>query len=184
MNLTPEQIAAASKANMETLANVTHKAFEGVEKLLELNIQVAKALMQDNIDHVKSAINAKDVQQLMAIQANIMHPLAEKMASYSRHIYQIATETQATLTKTAKEDLETQAEKLKTAYKDATSSMPQGSDAMAQVIKHAVANANTLFESSQKAMKQAIDMSNNQLKSVTEQALKASEHIAKSATRK
>jgi len=32
MTLTPEQIAAANKANLETLLNLTNKAFEGVEK--------------------------------------------------------------------------------------------------------------------------------------------------------
>ena len=32
MTLTPEQIAAANKANLETLLNLTNKAIEGVEK--------------------------------------------------------------------------------------------------------------------------------------------------------
>ena len=40
--LTPEQFAAANKANLETLFGLTNKAFEGVEKLVELNLQVAK----------------------------------------------------------------------------------------------------------------------------------------------
>ena len=32
--LTQDQIAAASKANLETLFSLTNKAFEGVEKLV------------------------------------------------------------------------------------------------------------------------------------------------------
>ena len=36
--LTPEQFAAANKANLETLFGLTNKAFEGVEKLVELNL--------------------------------------------------------------------------------------------------------------------------------------------------
>ncbi len=39
--LTAEQILAAHKANVETLFGLTNKAFEGVEKLVELNLQVA-----------------------------------------------------------------------------------------------------------------------------------------------
>ena len=47
--MTPEQISAANKANMETLANLSRKAFEGVEKLMELNIQVAKTMMSEQV---------------------------------------------------------------------------------------------------------------------------------------
>ena len=43
--LTQEQIAAAHKANLETFFGLTNKAFEGVEKLVELNLQVVKACL-------------------------------------------------------------------------------------------------------------------------------------------
>ena len=52
---------------------------------------------------------------------------------------------------------------------------------MVNMIKQAVSNANTAFESSQKALKQAIDMSSHQAQSATESALKASEKLFKSA---
>ena len=37
--LTTEQIMASHKANIETLFGLTQKAFEGVEKLVELNVE-------------------------------------------------------------------------------------------------------------------------------------------------
>ena len=43
--LTSEQIMASHKANIETLFGLTHKAFEGVEKLVELNVQATKAAL-------------------------------------------------------------------------------------------------------------------------------------------
>ena len=36
--LTAEQMMAAQRANVETLFGLTNKAFEGVEKLVELNL--------------------------------------------------------------------------------------------------------------------------------------------------
>ena len=41
--MTTEQMMAAHKSNVEILFGLTGKAFEGVEKLVELNLQVAKA---------------------------------------------------------------------------------------------------------------------------------------------
>ena len=44
--MTPEQIVASHKANVETLFGLTAKAFEGVEKLVELNMAAAKAALE------------------------------------------------------------------------------------------------------------------------------------------
>ena len=34
MNLTPEQLAAAQKANLETLSSLTNQALQSIEKLI------------------------------------------------------------------------------------------------------------------------------------------------------
>ncbi|MBQ5459485.1 MAG: phasin family protein [Rhodocyclaceae bacterium] len=40
--LTPEQLLASQKANLETIYGLTTKAFEGMEKLVELNLRPPK----------------------------------------------------------------------------------------------------------------------------------------------
>ena len=55
--LTAEQMMAAQKANVETLFGLTAKAFEGVEKLVELNLQVAKTAMGEVADTTKAIGN-------------------------------------------------------------------------------------------------------------------------------
>ena len=42
--LTAEQVMAAQKANIQTLFGLSAKAFEGVEKLVELNEQAVNAV--------------------------------------------------------------------------------------------------------------------------------------------
>src|SRR3990167_3093952 len=61
--LTAEQIVAAQKANIETIFGLTQKAFEGVEKLLELNVQATKAanlLTPLSDDQVKKLATSND----------------------------------------------------------------------------------------------------------------------------
>ena len=55
MNFTTEQFAAAQKAQLDTLFGLTHKAFEGVEKLVELNLQVAKTTLSEAAETVDAA---------------------------------------------------------------------------------------------------------------------------------
>ena len=97
--LTAEQIAAAHKANMETLFGLTNKAFESVEKLIDLNVSAAKAALTDAAETTQAAMSVKDAQELLALQASLFQPLAEKTAAYSRHLYEITANSTAELGK-------------------------------------------------------------------------------------
>jgi hypothetical protein len=54
--LTAEQLIAAHKANVETLFDLTNKAFEGVEKLVELNLQVARTTLTEASETAQAAL--------------------------------------------------------------------------------------------------------------------------------
>ena len=101
MSFTVEQMLAAQKANVETLFGLTNKAFEGVEKLVELNLQVAKTSLTEAPETTKAAMSVKDAQELLALQASLLQPAAEKAAAYSRHLYDIVAGTNAEVTKAA-----------------------------------------------------------------------------------
>ena len=60
--LTVEQILASQKANVETLMGLTSKAFEGVEKIIELNMSASKAALAESSDHAKALLSVKDAQ--------------------------------------------------------------------------------------------------------------------------
>ena len=87
MNLTPEQIAAAQKANLETLSGLTNQALQSIEKLVELNMHIAKQSLSDSMNSAKKALEVKDIQQLLAHQAEAVQPMAEKIMAYSCLLY-------------------------------------------------------------------------------------------------
>ena len=76
MSLTPEQMLAAHKANIETLFGLTNKAFEGVEKLVELNLTASRAALTEAATHTRAVLSVKDAQELVALQASLFQPLA------------------------------------------------------------------------------------------------------------
>ena len=178
--LTTEQIMASHKANIETLFGLTHKAFEGVEKLVELNVQATKAALAETANHAQAALGVKDAQEMLALQASMVQPLAEKTAAYSRHLYDIATAAGADIGKTF-EGQAAEAQKNLVGLVDSTSkNAPAGSEAAVALMKSAVAAANNAFESVQKAVKQAGDMAEANFNSVTTSA----ENAAKTVTKK
>ena len=99
--LTPEQIGATQKANLDTLFGLVNKAFDGFQKLVQLNLQVVKSAIAESQDNTQKALSVKDPQELLALQASLTQPFAEKVLSYGRRVYEIASSTQAEFAKVA-----------------------------------------------------------------------------------
>lgn len=177
--LTVEQVMAAHKANVETLFGLTNTAFEGVEKLVELNLSASRATLSDAANQATSALSVKDAQELLALQSSLFQPLAEKTAAYSRHLYDIATAAGADLGKTLETQTADAQKKVLGLVDSATKNAPAGSETAVAVMKSAVAAANNAFESMQKAVKQASDMAEANFNTVATTAVNATKTAAK-----
>ena len=179
MNLTPEQIAAAQKANLETLSGLTNQALQSIEKLVELNLAIAKQSLSDSVNNAKKALEVKDIQQLLAHQAEAVQPIAEKIISYSRHLYDLAHETQDSFTKSAEKEFADGQKKMNALVEEWTSNAPAGSDVAVQAIKQAIASASNVFETSQKAVKHAVEVAQTNMNNAADVVTKATGSTAK-----
>ena len=78
----PEQFSNATKANLESqfalISALTSKTFEGVEKLVELNINTAKAALENSSATARQLLAAKDAQEFFSVSASQAPPNAEK----------------------------------------------------------------------------------------------------------
>ena len=179
--LTPEQLIATQKANLQTLHGLTTKAFEGIEKLVELNLQATKAALNESNQHAQALLSVKDAQELIALQASLLQPLSEKAAAYSRHLYDIASGTSAEFTKAFEEKFAEGQAQFATIVDNAARNAPAGSETAVAMMKSAVAAANNAFESVQKAVKQASDVAEANFNAVTTSATTAAKNAGAAA---
>ena len=172
--LTAEQILASQKASLATLFDLGQKAFEGVEKVVELNLQVAKTSLEEASEHAKAVLAVKDAQELLALQASLLQPSAEKAAAYGRHLYDIASTTSAEVSKLAESQVSEAQKKFAAVV----------TENAVVLVKSAVAAANNAFDSVQKAAKQAADVAEANFQAITNTAVKASQAATTAAKRK
>jgi phasin family protein len=177
--LTVEQVLASQKANVETLLGLTSKAFEGVEKIVELNLSASKAAMNETGEHAKAMLSVKDAQELMALQSSILQPLAEKTAAYSRHLYEIATGTTSEFTKALEGQAAEAQQQFVSMIDDAAKNAPAGSESAVAMMKSAVAAASNALESVQKAVKQATDVAEANFNAMTNTTVVSAKPAAK-----
>ena len=175
MSYTPEQFVAAQKASIDTFYGLSNKALEGVEKLVELNLQAAKAALAEAAETTQAVLSVKDAQELFALQAAMMQPAAEKAAAYSRHVYEIFAGTGAEVTKVAEATVADGQKKVIALVDNAVKNAPAGSENAIALVKSAVAAANNAYESVSKAAKQASEVAEANFQAMTSTAVKASQ---------
>ena len=171
--ITVEQIVSAQKTNVETLFGLTNTAFEGVEKLIRLNLQVAKTAMTEAAANTEAALSVKDAQELLALQSSLLQPAAEKAAAYGRYVYEIAASTGAEVSRVAEATSAEAQAKFMSIVDTAVKNAPAGTENAVALVKSAVAAANNAFETAQKAAKQAAEVTEANFNAMSSTAVRA-----------
>ncbi|MEN3291225.1 MAG: hypothetical protein V7642_478 [Burkholderiales bacterium] len=157
----PEQLSAASKANVAAqlalFSNLSNKAFESVEKLIELNINVAKSSLVDSNAAAKQFLAAKDVQEWLSLSAAYAQPNAEKVLAYTRQLAGVAASVQAEINKAAESQVNETSRKALELLEELSKNAPAGSESAFAFFKSAIGNAGAGYEQLSKTTKQAVD---------------------------
>jgi phasin family protein len=171
--ITVDQFVTTHKTNIDTLFGLTSKAFEGVEKLIELNLSTTKSAMTEAAQNTKLALSAKDPQELVALQTSLLQPAAEKAAAYSRYVYEIAAATGAEVSRVAEAQTTEAQAKFMAIVDTAVKNAPAGTENGVALIKSAVAAANNAIETAQKAAKQAAEVAEANFNAMSTTAVRA-----------
>lgn len=183
MSFNPEQFSAATKANFEAqialITALTNKAFESVEKLVDLNLTAAKSSIEESNAAAKQLLAAKDPQEFFSFSAAQAQPSAEKALAYGRHVASIASSAQAEFTKAAEEQVAEANRKVLALIEEASKNAPAGSENFISLVKTAFGTANASYEQLAKTTKQAVETLETNLNTAVTQLSQAANKTAK-----
>ena len=182
--VTPEQFAAANKANIETLLTLANTAFASAERLAALNLNTARSLLEDGVANTKALLAAKDVQELVNLQVSLAQPIVEKAVAYARSVYEISSQSQEEMSKVFEGQVAEMNKGVATALDKAAKSAPAGSDVAVAAVKSAIAAANSAYDSMSKAAKQVAEIAEANVAAATNATVKAVSTTAKTAAKK
>ena len=168
MNLTPEQIRTATKANLDAIIEVTTAQFSAVEKIANLQAVAIKSAFEDAIANVRALASANDVQEYVKLQGSFAQPAYEKAIAYSKGVYEVATQTNADLAKLAERRISEWNEGVVSFVDKALKNIPGASDAVVGAMKQAIAASNSAYENLTKATKQATEIAEANVAAATE----------------
>jgi len=181
----PEQFSAATKASFDAqlamITNLTSKAFENVEKIVDLNMNAVKASLEESTAAAKKLLSAKDPQEFFALTAAQAQPNAEKAIAYGRYLAGIAVSAQADFTKAAEAQIAETSRKVIALVDDVSKNAPAGSENAIALVKSAIGNANAGYEQLSKSTKQAVEAIESNVATAVSQFSQAAEKTASHA---
>lgn len=152
-----DQFVATNKANFDTLMGLTAKAFDGVEQLTALNLQVVKASLDEAAEAGRAVLSAKDPQALLALQAALLQPNTEKATAYGKQVSAIAAAVKADVEKVAAKQAAAAQGAFAALVESAGKNAPAGSEQGVEMFKQAMATATNALDSMQKAGRQVAE---------------------------
>ncbi len=153
----PNQIVEMQKTQLEAIEAVGSSVLLAAEKFAQLNLATTRALMQDTAGAAQNLMGVKDPQEAATVAGALAQPAPEKMVSYSRSAYGIASEAGAELTKIFETQLAQGNRKLAEFVDFAAKAAPAGSEPAISLLKNSIAAANSAFDAVARAARQATE---------------------------
>ena len=186
MSAIPQQVINSQKAAIDALVSVQGSVFAGFEKLVDLNLKVMKATLDEVSAKSQTVVGIKDAQEAVAMSSNLLQPAAEKAMAYGKHVYDIVASVQADLAKLSESHLAEGKKNVSDAIEQFSKNAPAGSESVVAMIKSSMAQANTAYDQVTKAAKQAAETAEKNMTAAASATFKAASDaadVAKSATR-
>jgi phasin family protein len=175
----PEQFSNATKSNLEAqfamFSSLTNKAFEGIEKIVALNLTAGRAALEESTASAKQLLSAKDPQEFFALTTAQAQPKAEKAIAYGRELAAIAAGTQAEFSKAAETQIAETNRKVISLVEEVSKNAPAGSENAVAMLKSAIGNASAGYEQFSKTSKQAVETIEANVTSAVNQFSQAAE---------
>jgi len=150
MKMHADALKASSAAAAKTL--------EGFQKLAALNMQTAKAALEDSSEQVKALLAAKDAKALTELVTSFAQPTPEKFTAYAKAVYAITKEANSDLTSMVEKQIATSNEQLAQAIENLAKNAPAGSEGAINFIKQALTAAQAAYEQVNTATRQFVQV--------------------------
>ena len=172
-----EQFAEINQVNVSNAIKLASFSIENAEKLVQLNINAAKLAIAQAVEGAQAAASAKDVQELLALRAELTEVGVQSATGYSRTLYELSSEAQAGFSALAEETWANYTKGVAAWVEKASQNAPAGSDVAVNALKSTFAASTAAFDQFQKATKQVVDLADASVRAAAANASKVTTSI-------
>ena len=170
MDKMQEQFADLNKGSIEAALSFAQVSMESAERLMRLQLEAAKAFIAEQSETAKELSDAKDPEAMMKLRSRIAEQAVERALGYSRNIYEVATQAQKAFAKVIEQRFSGYQQEAASSLEKMIKAAPGGSDAAAAAMRSTIAATQSAMDSLTKAAQQAAELTEANVKSVSDAA--------------
>ena len=166
-----KQMADWNQAAVDAAMNYARAGLTTAEQLLRLNLDAARATLEQNSKATRELLSAHDPQELMALRSRLAETNMQQAAAYANSVYELVSETQSALSKMF-EDGVARFSKDVTESADKLGKNAPGGDIQAAALKSTLAATSAMMESLNQASRQFAALSESAIKAAAAQMVR------------
>ena len=167
MKSTTNPALPAQNLMLDLMQTISLKTIEGTEKLIALQIQASRSLLEDMASQAQAFAELKDPQKLATHLTSMKNPASEKISAYAREAYEISTETREAITETIQKHIHESQGVTHAWIESAAKTAPAGTEPMFAVARNALSLVRTSLDHAAKLGQQAAESTDSHVVATT-----------------
>ncbi len=155
---TPDQLIAINQANVDAALRLAGVALQGVEQLVDLQMQAVRSALAEGASNARAIAAAKGVQDLASLRPALLQPSIEKATSYARDVVGVATTTQDELNKLVEAHMAEFNKNVVAQLDKVAQTAPPGTEFAVNALRAAVASTHVAIDNVSKLERQVSEI--------------------------
>ncbi len=165
-----ELFVTRSTPAAEALLGLAQIQLDAFEQLSTLTLNAGREALAEGVAHTRKLLNAKDMQELMRLNAVAAQPSLEKALDYSRNVYGIAARSQGEIARTLESHAGAFSKSAASFLESVSKNAPAGSDVVVAAMRSALAATGSAYENLSRMSREASGLAEANVNAAVETA--------------
>jgi len=155
MQMQADALAASKQAATKTL--------EGWQKLAELNLQTARASLEQSSEQINALLAARDTKALADLVTSLARPPQDQFSAYAKAVYAIYRDANQDLASLLDKQVAASNRQLAESVETLARTAPAGSEGVVSLIRQSMAAAQTAYDQVNQAGRKLTEMADTKM---------------------
>lgn len=167
-----EQLAAWNQAAYDAALSYARTSMASAEQLLKLNLDAARAAMEQQGKITRELLSATDPQSVMQARTRLAETSMQQAASYAQSVFELVSQTQAQLARMFEEQVGRFSKDFAAGAAQLGAGAPQAAAAPTAALQSTMDATNAMLENLSRATRQFAEMSEATMKAAAQAMVK------------
>lgn len=158
MTTQPEKLMQMQAEALEASRQAATKTLEGWQKLAQLNLQTARASLEQSSEQINALLAARDTKALTELVTSLARPPQDQFSAYAKAVYSIYRDANQDFTSMLDKQVAASNRQLADSVETLARNAPAGTEGVVTLIRQSMAAAQSAYDQVNQAGRKLTEM--------------------------